>query len=47
MLVVVRLKLSDADVALASVLVTVMSILPTSSLSGVPLRTPVELLMVS
>ena len=47
MLVVVRVKLSATEAALASVLVTVMSILPTSSLVGVPLRTPVAAVKVS
>ena len=46
-LVVVRRKLSDAEVPMVSVLVTVISILPTSSFVGVPLRTPVAAVKVS
>jgi len=45
--VVVRLKSSDTEAELASVLVTVMLMLPTSSLVGVPFRTPVAAVKVS
>ena len=47
MLVTVIVKVSDTDALLASVLVTVMLILPTWSLVGVPLSTPVAAVKVS